>query len=147
MADTAISAVEPPWGGATVLKESVVVARAVRNKSWIRGAIQTTAFLRRDNDIDGLTVTNAGACTSEELCNTLTSCFGALNLTVGDVRALNEGLDVIPDSLPHPCHHATIRDLPFPLRSKEEQAEAEYLAGLLAEVAWLDEPEEFYPVV
>ena len=121
------------WEGATRLDDSTEVARAVLDERWIRGGVRPGAFLRRDRDEDGVTVTNPQACTSEQLCNTFARCFGVLHIEVGKVR--NLGLDVqATDPASHVCDHASITGLPY---KSQDPGLAEFLAGQLARLARL----------
>lgn len=116
---------------------NAIVYRALLRKNWIdknTGRIQSAAFFRRPkdtgNDLDGLSVSIAAACSIEDARGGFTSCYGIATLHVGRVRDI--GLDVQPDS---PIH-ANITGLPC---KEDNLIEAERLAGLLARqarIAW-----------
>lgn len=102
-----------------------IVYRALLRKRWIdqdTGKLKADAYFLRDSE-QGLSVNIAETYSPEQCAKQFKNCFGVASLHVGRVREL--GLDVVPDSLTH----ANIIGLP---RSKDDLAEAERLAGLLA---------------
>jgi hypothetical protein len=112
------------WEGATELADTVLVHRAVLSQRYLKGDLRAAVFLRREKDVEGLSVTNAHICTGSEVCEFFRveydqDCFGVALLQVGDIRGL--GFDVRPDEehLPeHVCDHGFITGLPFKERER-----------------------------
>lgn len=109
-----------------------IVYRTVSTDYWIKkktGRITRHAFLRREADINGLSVDIAS---KRNLQNCIDSprtkkCFAIVSLHTGKVRDLE--LDVIPDGE----DHANIDKLPPSGCSEEEEKRRNDLADALAE--------------
>lgn len=106
---------------------STIIFRAItRSRDVVSGVILAGAFIRRPQDVDGLSI---DVLSPQSCVAGFNRHFGVGSLHVGRVRGVERAdLDVKVDEHPH----GIIEGLPF---QDENPAEAERLASLLAEMS------------
>jgi type IV secretory pathway VirJ component len=116
-----------------LVPDETPVYRGCSRKNFLtqsKDAVQPEAFQKDGkNHKDGLSV----ALDIVDSVRHLTKNHGAIVILVGDIRALNRGLEVRFDS--KDLRHAIIRNMPCMDREPEERVEAESLAAELAYIA------------
>ena len=123
------------------LRHECVVYRALR-PSWLVNvsdggeSILVEAFLRKDSDNDGLSVSNGDLCDVAFAAARLRKCKAVAKLIVRRVREIN-GVDAVGSPEENDPSHAIITGLPF---NSRDPFQSEILASQLRERSEIRKP-------